>query len=230
MLTNHNLVCWNVIPWKLLTNPDLVSPAQEPDGGGRWQLPRLGNEGPQRRSVRCEHEQQADTLLQSVRLPAHHAGVNGRTEGLHARWVILPTQLSSSNVFASYFTLCRTVRSTASSLYNRTSVLRPISSGSQSLSRYIVFPAISYSSPWSSPYRRDHECFTPGRFWYHPLDVWPPTDQFLFCSTIAVWWNLPLTSWHVSKNEIAQLTMIILKLATTSYNLCQINHLHSFDQ
>ena len=62
-------------------------------------------------------------------------------------------------------------------VYNRTSVLHPVVDiGHRDPHlivpfRNIVFPLISWPSPWSFSYRMDHECFSLGSCWCHPLDL-----------------------------------------------------------
>ncbi len=49
----------------------------------------------------------------------------------------------------------------------------------------MVFPAISWPSPWSSSYWLDHEWFTLGSYWCTAHDVWPPPDLVLVCCLLC---------------------------------------------
>ena len=51
--------------------------------------------------------------------------------------------------------------------------------------RYIIRPAISWLSSWSSSYWLDHEWFTPGSCRCYPLDVWSPPNLVLVCCLLC---------------------------------------------
>ena len=85
--------------------------------------------------------------------------------------------VSNNLTYLVYFTLVESSAIGVEWIYNRTSVVHPVVDLCHRdphlivLFWSIVFPAISWASPWWSSYWLDHECFSLGSCWCLPLDV-----------------------------------------------------------
>ena len=129
-----------------------------------------------------------------------------------------------TSLLTSFYFRRTLLPSALSGLYNRTSLLHPVvyvchrDSHRLVPSRYIVFPSISWPSPWSFSYWVDHPCFTLGSCSCHPLDVWPPPD--VVCSPGCMFTRHLISLFLISS--------ILVFPAALNLDLCCCQHLPSF--